>query len=78
MELEEWPTDPNKERAHLKKIYRWTDPQLLQGIEQEKRLKACWEIWFDRGDGVSPKNGVAQRIVKLMPSWEKARVPQPA
>jgi len=75
--IKDWPSDYNRETQFLRKNLKWTDPQILGGVEGPGDAKPNYMMYYDANDVKSFPNQFANAIAARLPGYEHDKVPSP-
>ena len=60
--IKDWPSDYNRETQFLRKNLKWTDPQILGGVEGPGDAKPNYMMYYDAKDVKSFPNQFANAV----------------
>ena len=72
--FDDWPAHEDDEIPYLKRRLKWRNPQIYGGLESQGVAKPDFMLYFDASDETSAKNDVAQKMINLLPGYEKSKL----
>ena len=60
--IKDWPSDYNRETQFLRRNLKWTDPQILGGVEGPGDAKPNYMMYYDANDVKSFPNQFANAV----------------
>ena len=72
--IKDWPSDYNRETQFLRKNLKWTDPQILGGVEGPGDAKPNYMMYYDANDVKSFPNQFANAVSFPLSTWVPKKI----
>ena len=72
--IKDWPSDYNRETQFLRRNLKWTDPQILGGVEGPGDAKPNYMMYYDANDVKSFPNQFANAVSFPLSTWVPKKI----